>query len=66
MCEFLKRPKIPTPSMQAIAAPDNAEATRRGSMEARLRRARSGAAANVLTGPSGIPSSGAATMGGAS
>ncbi|WP_284262480.1 hypothetical protein [Roseicyclus amphidinii] len=62
MCMF-RQPKMPTPARQAIAAPDNAEATRRATMEARIRRMRSGAAANVLTSPVGIPA-GSATMGG--
>lgn len=56
-------PPTPTPALQAIAAADNREATQRGTMEARLRRLRSGAAANVLTGPTGIPAA-AAKMGG--
>lgn len=41
----------PTP----VAAYDNAAAQTQGDLEARLRRWRSGAAADVLTGPRGIP-----------
>jgi hypothetical protein len=40
---------------QRIAAYDNREATEAADTEARLRRRRAGAAANVLTGPMGIP-----------
>lgn len=58
MC-LIKSPKIPTP---AVASTDNAEAMAQGDMEARLRRRRAGAAADVLTGASGIPATG--TMGG--
>lgn len=58
MC-LIKTPKIPTP---AVASTDNAEAIRQGEMESRLRRRRAGAAADVLTGASGIPAT--ATMGG--
>lgn len=60
MC-LMRTPNV-APVQQAIAAPDNAEATRRATMQARMRRLRSGAAANILTGQTGIPS--AATMGG--
>lgn len=56
-------PAMPTPALQAIAAPDNVEATRRGTMEAQLRRLRAGAAANILTTPTGIPAA-SAKMGG--
>lgn len=55
MC--LSQPKMPSqPAPPIIAAPDNREAGRTADVEARLRRARSGAAANILTGPRGIPS----------
>lgn len=54
MCVF-GGPKI-SPAVSQVAATDNAEATRQADLEARLRRRRSGAAANVLTGPRGIPS----------
>lgn len=53
MC-FMKSPKIETP---AIAAMDNTEALQQADMEARLRRKRRGAAATVLTSPTGIPTS---------
>jgi hypothetical protein len=54
-------PKIKTPS-QAVAATDNTEAQAQADLEARLRKRRAGAAANVLTSPTGIPST--ATLGG--
>ena len=56
-------PKIPKPKPVQVAAYDNREALAQADMEAALRRRRRGAAANVLTGPMGIPST--ATMGGA-
>jgi hypothetical protein len=43
------------PAARAIAAPDNREALMQADLEARIRRRRAGAAANVLTGPMGIP-----------
>lgn len=55
-------PKVKTPAPQQIAAYDNTEATRTADAEARLRRRRAGAAANVLTSATGIPST--TTMGG--
>lgn len=55
-------PKVKTPAVQQIAAYDNSEATRTADAEARLRRRRSGAAANILTGAGGIPAT--TTMGG--
>lgn len=58
MCVF-KTPKIPTP---AAAATDNSEAIAQADLEARLRRRRAGAAANILTGQTGIPAT--PTMGG--
>lgn len=61
MCLF-KSPKIATPAAQQIAAYDNGEATKAADLEASLRRRRAGAAAQVLTGPLGIPST--ATLGG--
>lgn len=61
MCLF-KSPKVPTPAAQQIAAYDNGEATRAADFEARLRRRRAGAAAQILTSPTGIPST--ATLGG--
>lgn len=45
-----------------VAAYDNTEALQQADLEAGLRRRRRGAAANILTGPGGIPST--ATMGG--
>jgi hypothetical protein len=39
-----------------IAATDNREALAQGDAEARLRRIRAGAAANILTSARGIPS----------
>jgi len=59
MC-FAKTPKV---SAARVAATDNTEATRQADVEARLRRRRAGAAANVLTSASGIPAA-TATMGG--
>ena len=56
-------PKVKAPKPVQVAAYDNTEALAQADMEASLRRRRRGAAANVLTGPSGIPAS--ATMGGA-
>ena len=38
-----------------IAAQDNSEALKQADIEARLRRQRSGAAANILTSSLGIP-----------
>ncbi len=61
MCLF-KPPKI-SAAPQKIAATDSAEALQAADMEARLRRRRAGAAANILTSPTGIPGS-TATMGG--
>jgi hypothetical protein len=37
-----------------IAAPDNTEANRQGSLQRAMQRMRAGAAANILTSPSGI------------
>lgn len=48
-------PKMPNVAAPLIASTGNAEATSAGSFEASLRRARAGAAANILTGPMGIP-----------
>lgn len=59
MC-FFKTPKVSAAS-QRIAAYDNTEATRQGGIEAALRRRRAGAAANVLTSPTGIPSTRSST-----
>ncbi len=49
-------PKMPTAQPVRVAATDNAEASRQADIEARLRRRRAGAAANVLTSARGIPS----------
>lgn len=48
-------PKIERPKPAILAAPNNREASRQGDEALRRRRARSGAAANILTGPLGIP-----------
>jgi hypothetical protein len=63
MC-MMRSPTLPnvTAAPAIIAAPNNAEATFQADMAARMRRARAGAAANVLTGPTGIPST--PTLGG--
>jgi hypothetical protein len=58
MC-FAKTPSVPA---QRVAASDNTEANQQADIEARLRRLRAGAAANILTGQNGIPAK--ATMGG--
>lgn len=60
MCFTPKTPKVPA---QRVAAMDNTEASQQADIEARLRKLRAGAAANVLTSQTGIPVS--ATMGGA-
>ncbi len=52
MCMF-KKPEVPKAA--PIAAFDNTESIRNADVEARLRRRRAGAAANVLTSASGIP-----------
>lgn len=53
MC-LMKTPK-PAGPLQ-VAAYDNQEALNQSDIEARLRRRRAGAAANILTGATGIPS----------
>lgn len=60
MC--MPTPKISTPKPAPIAAFDNTEAIASADLEARLRRRRAGAAANVLTSATGIPST--PTLGG--
>ena len=55
-------PKAPKITPLQIAAYDNQQANAQGDIEARLRKRRAGAAADVLTGPRGIPST--PTMGG--
>lgn len=52
MCMF-SRQKIPAAT--PVAAYDNREALSTADTEARLRRRRAGAAADVLTSPGGIP-----------
>lgn len=59
MCMF-KKPKIP--SQPTVATDDNAQAIAAADAEAKLRRRQRGAAANVLTSPTGISST--AKMGG--
>lgn len=54
MCDF--SPNTKSAAAPIIASRDNREAIQQGAIEARLRRARAGAAANVLTSPMGIPS----------
>ncbi len=59
------KPRMPTITPAApvqVASYDNAEALNQADIEARLRRRRAGAAANVLTSPTGLPVT--ATMGG--
>lgn len=51
MC-LVKSPKV---AAAPIAAMDNSESIRNADIEARLRRRRAGAAANVLTSATGIP-----------
>lgn len=55
-------PKAPKFAPVQVASTDNREAQQQADLEARLRRRRSGAAANMLTGPTGIPST--PTLGG--
>lgn len=52
MCMFRSAPQ---PTRHPIAGTDNPEATRIADSELRRRRLMAGAAANVLTGPRGIP-----------
>ncbi len=54
--------KSATPRPAQIAAYDNTEANEQADLEARLRKRRRGAAANILTGASGIPAT--PTLGG--
>ncbi len=46
---------IPKPTAIRVGAPDNREAVEQGNLEARLRKRASGAAANILTSPLGLP-----------
>ncbi|HMO07039.1 MAG TPA: hypothetical protein PKD10_05245 [Paracoccaceae bacterium] len=50
------------PAPRQVAAYDGAEALKQADIEARLRRRRAGAAADVLTSPVGLPAT--RTMGG--
>ncbi len=50
-----RRPKIPKPKPIRVASTDNREAASAARLEATLRRRRAGAAADILTGPMGIP-----------
>lgn len=59
--------KKPDPVKPIVASTESPEAMRAANLEERIRRRRSGAAANILTGQMGIPYDGAADkMGGAS
>ena len=55
-------PKAKSQGPLQVAAYDNTEAAAQGDMEVRLRRRRAGAAADILTSPTGIPA--VKTMGG--
>lgn len=54
MC-MIRPPNMSVAAQPLIAAPDNREAIEQGRIEARMRRLRAGAAANILTSPTGIP-----------
>ena len=61
MCISRKTPSVRAP---AIAAYDNREANQTADVEARLRKRRAGAAANIFTSAVGLPAgSGAEKMG---
>lgn len=64
MCLF-RQPKLPDAPEQIIPNATGAEAQRQADIEATLRRRRAGAAANVLTSPTGIPATGATSKLGA-
>lgn len=55
MCGMSSASVDATPAQALIAGTNSMEATQSARMEARLRRARAGAAANVLTSPTGLP-----------
>lgn len=55
MCDFLTGRRPTAASAPIIANTNSAEASERADIEARLRRRRQGAAANILTSPTGIP-----------
>lgn len=59
MCIIPKNGGVAQPQMAAV---DNREANANADIEARLRRRRAGASADILTGPRGIPST--RTLGG--
>jgi hypothetical protein len=61
MCVF-SAPKTPDIKQPSVPDPGGREAIEQGRLEARLRRRRAGAAADVLTSPTGIPAR--ATLGG--
>jgi len=61
MC-ILQRQSVAAPTPAIIPTAGNLATQRQGDLEARLRRARAGAAANILTSPRGIPAT--ATLGG--
>lgn len=64
MCMF-SSPKMPSPVVAPILAAPSDAARREGDVEARLRRMRAGAAADVLTTPQGLAAGGGAmTFGG--
>lgn len=52
MC--LNTPKV-SAAPQILAATDNREANQQADIEARMRKRRAGAAANILTSATGIP-----------
>ena len=61
MC--FSRKDTAAPAVQTvIAKPDGAQSTQAGTMQDVLRRRRAGAAADILTGPVGIPAT--STLGG--
>lgn len=53
MCIFGSSPSIPP--QPSVPDTSGREAIEQGRLERRLRQRRAGAAANVLTGPTGIP-----------
>lgn len=62
MCVFGKSGASPAPPPAIIPAGTNLASQRQGDFEARLRRLRAGAAANILTSARGIPAT--STLGG--
>lgn len=61
MCLNNSKP-VYTKPRTPLAAYDNQDALKQGNLEARLRRLKAGAAANILTSAVGIPAT--ATLGG--